>query len=182
MAANRANGFIVHACEKTRDYLTELISHHKFLFAFVIAMLAVQLLAAVLIAPAFADTAPGLGSYAAPAQIGDKPIELAQANLPSIGSVDDYMHQSGDGPPSGLGPSSPGYSPRSVPPGYAPQASPAPELNKLSTNPNAQRDLLIGAAVVGAIALGTWAYQQHEQYEAQRRARRFYRRRPEYPY
>jgi hypothetical protein len=173
---------VVCACKKTWDLTTELIGHHKFLFTFVIAMIAIQLLAAISIAPAFADTSPALVSYEVTGTTANDPIRLAQANLPSIGGIDDYMHQSGDGPSTGQ--SSPGYAPRGVPPpGYGPQPSAAQELNSLYSNPNGQRDLLIGAAVVGAIALGMYAYQQHELYQARRHdRRRFYGRRREYPY
>jgi len=173
---------VVCACKKTWDLTSELIAHHKFLFAFVIAMLAIQLLAGILIAPAFADTSPGSIGYAIAGPTGNEPIQLAQADLPSIGGIDDYMHQSGDGPPAGG--SSPGYAPRGAPaPGYGPPPSAQQELNNLYSNPNGQRDLLIGAAVVGAIALGMYAYQQHEQYEARRHARRrFYGGRSAFPY
>lgn len=166
---------------KIREHLIELIGHHKFLLAFVITMLAIQLLTALVIAPAFADISPDFGGYAAITHIDNKPIQLAEANLPPIGSIDDYMHQSGDGPPAS--PPSPTYSPRGVTPGYAPQGSPEQELNNVFSNPNARRDLLIGAAVVGGIGIGMWAYHQHEQYEAQRHfRRRFHGRRRPFPY
>jgi hypothetical protein len=175
----------MNARKKIWEHLTELISHHRFLFAFVIAMLAVELATALLIVPAFADASPGFGRYGvADTQVGDEPIQLAQAKLPPIGSIDDYMHQSGDGPPTS--PASPAYSSRSVPTpgyGYRPQQPLAQEWKNLNSNPNAQRDLLIGAAVVGAIAVGMWAYQQHEQYQARRHfRRRFYGPRPAFPY
>ncbi|HEV2171489.1 MAG TPA: hypothetical protein VGR40_11100, partial [Candidatus Binatus sp.] len=121
------------------------VKHHHGLFAFAITILTIQLLAALSIAPAFA------------------------ADLPSgVGSLNDYMNQSGDGPataPSSPAYSPPSYSPQYVPPrGYAPEPSLTQEWN--NTDPNTRRNLLIGAAVVGAVALGVWAYQQHEQYQA----------------
>jgi hypothetical protein len=149
-----------------------------------IAILAIQFLAILPITPAFAEASPGYGNTATYTQTGDQPIQLAQANLPSIGSVDDYMHQEGDGPSNA--PSSPRYSPQSLPPpGYAPQGAPGPQWNNrysgsdpsqgyYGADPNQQRNLLIGAAVVGAIAVGMWAYRQHEIQQAQKRARRRY--------
>ena|SRR5271168_3490819 len=112
---------------------------------------------------------------------------LAQANLPSIGSVDDYMHQDNDGPSAGIPPQA--YPPQAMPPqGYGPPpgyGSPgvsSNEWNNQYADPNAARTALIGAAVVGAVALGMWAYQQHEMHQAQRRARkRLYAERPAYP-
>ena len=140
-----------------------------------IAIVAIQFIAIFLIVPAFAHASPGYAT----AQIGDEPIQLAQAKLPSVGSVDDYMHQEGDGPAAA--PSSPRYAPQSSPPsGYAPQGAPPPDWNNryYSSDPTAQRNLLIGAAVVGAIAVGMWAYQQHEIHQAQRRPhKRYYGRR-----
>jgi hypothetical protein len=167
---------VVNASQKT--------TNHRAWFALAIAILTIQLVTALLIAPAFADAPPQefAGSSAA-TRIGDQPIQLAQADLPSgIGSLNDYMHQSGDGPPTA--PSSPaysppGYSPQSMPPrSYAPEPSLAQHWN--NTDPNTRRDLLIGAAVVGAVALGMWAYQQHELYQARRARQRFYGRRPAY--
>jgi len=142
-----------------------------------IAMLAILLVAMFLIAPAFAHASPDYGNAANNAQIGDRPIELAQADLPPVGSLNDYMHQEGDGPTTA--PSSPRYSPQSLPPpGYTAQSLPPPEWNNRYADPNMQRNLLIGAAVVGAIAVGMWAYQQHQQHQTQRRTRkRLYGRR-----
>ena len=129
-----------------------------------IAMLAITLLTTIVIAPSFADASPSYRNT---------------ANLPSIGGIDDYMHQQGDGPSTA--PSSPRYSPQSLPPrGYAPQGPPPPEWNSgYYADPNTQRNLLIGAAIVGAVAVGMWAYQQHQLHQAQKRARsrRFYGRR-----
>lgn len=131
------------------------IKNYRGLLAFAVAILTVQLLTGLLIAPAFA------------------------ADLPrGVGSIDDYMHQSGDGPataPSWPGYSSPSHSPQYVPPrSYAAEPSLAQVWN--NTDPKTRRDLLIGAAVVGAVALGVWAYQQHEQYQGRRARRRFYGR------
>lgn len=129
-----------------------------------IVMIAIALLATIVITPAFADASPAYGS---------------SANLPAIGGIDDYMHQQGDGPSTV--PSSPRYSPQSLPPrGYAPQSAPPPEWNNgFYGDPNTQRNLLIGAAIVGAVAVGMWAYQQHQVRQSQKRARsrRFYGRR-----
>jgi hypothetical protein len=115
---------------------------------------------------------------------------LAQANLPSMGSLDDYMHQDNDGGSgSGAGPPPQAYQPQAMPPpGYGPSqgyGSPggmSEEWNNQYADPNAERAALIGAAVVGAVALGMWALQQHEIHQAQRRARkRFYAERNAYP-
>ncbi len=163
----------MNASHKTRN--------HRALFALAIAILTVEFVTALLIAPAFADAPPPqFAGYSTATQIGDRPIQLAQADLPpGIGSLDDYMHQSGDGPataPSSPAYSPPAYSPQSMPPqGYAPEPPLVQEWN--NANPNTRRDLLIGAAVVGAVALGVWAYQQHELYQARHARRRFYGRR-----
>ncbi|MGA6972066.1 MAG: hypothetical protein WBY93_10590 [Candidatus Binatus sp.] len=110
---------------------------------------------------------------------------LAQANPPSIGSVDDYMHQDNDGPSAGVPPQAQGYgSPQGYgpPQGYGSPGVASQEWNNQYADPNAARTALIGAAVVGAVALGMWAYQQHEMHQAQRRARkRLYTERPAYP-
>lgn len=136
-----------------------------------VALLAIPLFAVLLIAPAFAQASPGYGE--ASGQFDNRPIQLAQANLPPIGGIDDYIHQGGDGPAGA--PSSPKYSSLSLPPGYAPQSLPPPKWNNsYDSDPDAQRNLLIGAAVVGAIVVGMWAYQQHELHQADRRARRRY--------
>jgi hypothetical protein len=129
-----------------------------------IATFAIALLSTLVIPPAFADSSSGYGRA---------------ANLPAIGGIDDYMHQQGDGPSTA--PASPRYSPQSLPPpGYAPHSPNPPEWNNgYYADPNTQRNLLIGAAIVGAVAVGMWAYQQHQVHQAQRRARsrRFYGRR-----
>jgi hypothetical protein len=127
-------------------------------------------------APAFADVSPILGDASAGSRIDDSHIQLAQADLPSgIGSLNDYMHQGGDGPSSGAVPP-PAYSPQAAPPpSFYPQTVPSQEWNNQYLNPDAARDALIGAAVVGALTVGLWAYQQHEMHQAQQRARkRFY--------
>jgi hypothetical protein len=143
--------------ERSAVNVLQKVKNRRALFAFAIAILIVELATALLIAPAFA------------------------ADLPTgVGSLNDYMHQSGDGPataPSSPAYSPPAYSPQYVPPrGYAPERSLAQEWN--NTDPDTRRNLLIGAAVVGAVALGMWAYQQHEQYQARHARRRFYGRRP----
>jgi len=154
---------------------SQKIGDHRTLVAFAIAILTIALGTALLIAPAFADVPPPeFAGYSTATQVGgDRPIQLAQSDSSGIGGIDDYMHQSGDGPAA---PSSPAYSPPSYSPprGYAPEPSLAQEWN--NTDPNTRRDLLIGAAVVGAVALGVWAYQQHEQYQARRYRRGFYGR------
>lgn len=127
-------------------------------------------------APAFAEVSPGLGNAAA--SIKDPGIQLAEANPPGIGSVDDYMRQDNDGP------SSAGVPPqRYSMPAPQPQTVPPQEWNYRYADPNGARNALIGAAVVGAVAVGLWALQQHELHQAQRRARRrYYAERPAYPY
>jgi hypothetical protein len=162
----------VNASQKATNY--------RAWFALAIVILSVELVTALLIAPAFADGPPEFAGYST-TQIGrGQPIQLAQADLPrGVGSIDDYMHQSGDGPATAASRaySPPSYSPQYVPPrGYAAEPSLAQEWN--NADPNTRRDLLIGAAVVGAVALGVWAYQQHEQYQAGRARRGFYGRRP----
>ncbi len=123
--------------------------------------------------PVFADPSP---SEANP------PIQLAQANIPpGIGSLNDYMNQSGDGPSTSAVPA-PGYSPQPSPQNYYPQGVPSQEWNNQYVDPNTQRSALIGAAVVGALAVGLWAWQQHEAQQSQSRRyvppRRRHNRRP----
>jgi hypothetical protein len=140
------------------------LSARRKIRAVLIAMLTALLAAAVGITPAFADFSPEFGT---PRARVDEPIQLAAAN---VGSIDDYMHQSGDGP-SGAAVPAPGYapfSPQAVPPqGYYSQSMPQPEWNNSYADPNAARSALIGAAVVGAIAVGLWAWQQHETRQVQ---------------
>jgi hypothetical protein len=125
--------------------------------------------------PAFADVSPEIGSTSAGVQ-DNSPVQLAQANLPALGGVDDYMHQDGDGPSA----STPSqgyqqYQPQAgPPPGMYPQGGPQPQWNYGETDPGAERSALIGAAVVGAVAVGMWAWQQHELNQAQLRARKRY--------
>ncbi|HWJ41436.1 MAG TPA: hypothetical protein VNT29_09890, partial [Candidatus Limnocylindrales bacterium] len=118
-------------------------------------------------APAFANISPEFGNTTSSAAV-NPPIQLAQANLPSgVGSLNDYMSQQGDGP-SGAAVPQPGYSPQPIPPqSYYPQGVPSREWNNPYADPNAARSALIGAAVVGALAVGMWAWQQHEIHQAQ---------------
>ena len=158
-------------------------AHQEILRKIVRAVVLAMLIASVAIAPAFADLSPLSGGALASAPADDHDIQLAQANLPAIGGVNDYMHQDGDGP-SGSAVPQQGYSPQSVPPqnsysqgpqsyypqgpqGYYPQGIPSQEWNNGYADPNASRNALIGAAVVGALAVGLWAYQQHEIHQAQ---------------
>ena len=123
--------------------------------------------------PAFADPSP--------AEV-NPPIQLAQANIPpGVGSLNDYMNQSGDGP-STSAVTAPGYSPQLSPQNYYPQGVPSQEWNNQYVDPNTQRSALIGAAVVGALAVGLWAWQQHQAQQSQSRRyvppRRHHNRRP----
>jgi hypothetical protein len=142
------------------------LSARRKIRAVLIAMLTALLAAAVGITSAFADSSPEFDTTAASTSVG-APIQLAEAN---VGGIDDYMHQSGDGP-SGAAVPAPGYapySPQAAPPqGYYSQPMPQPEWNNAYTDPNAARSALIGAAVVGALAVGLWAWQQHEIRQAQ---------------
>jgi len=125
--------------------------------------------------PAFADVSPEIGSTSAGVQ-DNSPVQLAQANLPALGGVDDYMHQDGDGPSASTPPQGyQQYQPQAgPPPGMYPQGGPQTQWNYGETDPGAERSALIGAAVVGAVALGMWAWQQHEMNQAQLRARKRY--------
>ena len=136
-------------------------------------MLALLITATVAI-PAFADVSPELGSTSAGVQ-DNSPVQLAQANLPALGGVDDYMHQDGDGPSASTPPQGyQQYQPQAgPPPGMYPQG-PQTQWNYGETDPGAERSALIGAAVVGAVAVGLWAWQQHEMHQAQLRARKRY--------
>jgi hypothetical protein len=92
------------------------------------------------------------------------------------------MSQSDDGPSTSAVPP-PGYSPQPIPPqNYYPQGVPSQEWNNQYADPNTQRSALIGAAVVGALAVGLWAWQQHQLQQSQSRpsvpARRRHNRRP----
>jgi hypothetical protein len=126
--------------------------------------------------PAFADVSPELGNLGAGVE-DDSPIQLAQANLPALGSVDDYMHQDSDGPSATAPPQGyQQYQPQAgLPPGMYPQGGPPQsQWSYGETDPGAERSALIGAAVVGAVAVGLWAWQQHEMHQAQLRARKRY--------
>jgi len=134
------------------------------------------LIAAVGALPAFADVSPELGNTGAGIE-DDSPIQLAQANLPALGSVDDYMHQDGDGPSASTPPPQgyQQYQPQAgPPPGMYSQGGPQTQWNYGEGDPGAERSALIGAAVVGAVAVGLWAWQQHEMHQAQLRARKRY--------
>ena len=155
-----------------------LRAHQEILRKIVRAVVLAMLIASVAIAPAFADVSPLVGGTVVSTPVDDQDIQLAQANLPAIGGVNDYMHQDGDGPSSSAV-SPRGYSPQAVPPqnsypqrpqsyypqgpqGYYPQGVPSQEWNNGYADPNSARNALIGAAVVGALAVGLWAYQQHQ--------------------
>jgi hypothetical protein len=147
-------------------------------------VLAVLIAPTTLSTPAFADISPGFGKTESSANVDDH-VQLAEANLPPVGSLDDYMregNENGGGSsyqPQAVPPQ--GYQPQAVPPqGYYPQSAPQ-EWNNRYADPDAERNALIGAAVVGAVALGLWAWQQHQMQQAQRRARkRFYSHRRAY--
>jgi hypothetical protein len=174
------DGFILRANHKIRDRRSDY-SSRGILCA---VALAVLIAPTALSSPAFADVSPVFGNGAASASVDDH-VQLAEANLPPVGSVDDYMREGNE---NGGGSS---YQPQAVPPqGYQPQAAPPQgyypqgvpqEWNNRYADPNAERNALIGAAVVGAVAVGLWAWQQHETLQAQRRARkRFYSHRRAY--
>jgi hypothetical protein len=129
------------------------------------------LIASTCAQPAFADVSPEIGSTGAVVN-NDSPVQLAQANLPALGGVDDYMHQDGDGPSASTPPQGyQQYQPQAgPPPGMYSQGGPQPRWNYRETDPGAERSALIGAAVVGAVAVGLWAWQQHEMHQAQLRA------------
>lgn len=111
----------------------------------------------------FADLSPEFSGSTASLE-ASPPIQLAEANL---GSVDDYMHQDGDGPSTSAVPPQ-GYSSQPIPPqNYYPQGAPPPEWNNRYVDPNTERSALIGAAVVGALAVGLWAWQQHQLQQSQ---------------
>lgn len=170
----RADGFILRTNQKIRGRADH--SHRGILCA---VALAVLIAPTTLSAPAFADVSPGFFGRAASANVDDQPVQLAEANLPPVGSLDDYVregNENGGGSsyqPQGVPPQ--GYQPQAVPPqGYYPQGAPPQEWNNGYADPNAERNALIGAAVVGAMAVGLWAWQQHQMQQAQRRARKHY--------
>lgn len=138
-----------------------------------LAILIASSVVALLAGPAFADVSPQFGSTAASAPIDGSPIQLAQTSLPpGVGSLDDYVRE-GNENASRPGVPPQGYSPQAMPPqGYYPQGVPSQGWNYREADPNAERNVLIGAAVVGALAVGLWALQQHQMHQAQQRARR----------
>ncbi len=155
------------------------ICERQQLCTFVLAILVTLSVWAMPTASAFADLSPEFATTSAEA---NAPIQLAQADIPSgVGSLNDYMSQSGDGPSTSAVPPQ-GYSPQPIPPGnYYPQGVPSREWNNGYVDPNTQRSALIGAAVVGALAVGLWAWQQHEAQQSRRYVpprRRHNRQRP----
>jgi hypothetical protein len=174
------DGFILRAPQKIRDRRSD-----NCLRGILCVLTLVILIAPSIGATAFAEVSPSFGNAAANAEVDDSRIELAEANLPALGGVDDYMHQDNDGPAPGAGVPPQAYQPQPQPmpqPGFSGQGVPPQEWNNYGyADPNAERSALIGAAVVGAVAVGLWAWQQHEMQQAQRRARkRFYPQRRSY--
>jgi hypothetical protein len=171
---------VLPASQKTRDQCAD---RWRVLCALVIALLIAPAVTAFVDAPAFAEVSPVFGNAAASAKVDDPRIQLAEANLPpGVGSLNDYMRQgneNGGGSRAGVPPQA--YSPPATPPlSISPLGIPAQEWNRYA-DPNAERSALIGAAVVGALAVGLWAWQQHEMHQARRRVpKRFYTRRPAY--
>jgi hypothetical protein len=147
-----------------------VLSARRKIRAVLIAMLTALFGAAIASTPAFADFSPEFDTTTASTRVS-APLQLAEAN---VGGIDDYMHQSDDGP-SGTAVPAPGYAPyqpQAAPPqGYYSQPAPQPEWNNAYADPNAARSALIGAAVVGALAVGLWAWQQHATQQAQQPAR-----------
>lgn len=142
------------------------ICERQQLCTFALAILVTLSVWAMPTACAFAEPSPDFATTSAEA---NAPIQLAQAEVPSgVGSLNDYMSQSGDGPSTSAVPPQ-GYSPQPIPPGnYYPQGVPSREWNNGYVDPNTQRSALIGAAVVGALAVGLWAWQQHEAQQNRR--------------
>ena len=140
------------------------ICERQKLRTFVLAMLIALSVWAMPATRAFADVSPDFSNTAPPTQ-------LAQADVPpGVGSLNDYMSQQGDGPSASAVSPPPGYSPQPIPPqNYYPQGVPSQEWNNPYVDPNTQRSALIGAAVVGALAVGLWAWQQHEAQQSQTR-------------
>ena len=145
-----------------------VLSARRKIRTILIAVLTALFGAAAASTPAFADVSPQFGAASTSV---NAPIQLAAAD---VGSVDDYMHQSGDGP-SGTAIPAPGYAPyqpQAAPPqGYYSQTVPPLEYGNSYADPTAARSALIGAAVVGALAVGLWAWQQHETQQAQQPTR-----------
>ena len=170
------NGFTLRAHQKIRGRRSDH-SHRGVLCAFALAILIAPAVTALMDAPAFAEISPEFSNAAASAKVDDSPIQLAQGNLPPIGSVDDYMREGNEnGGMPGAGAPPQAYQPQPMPQqGFSPQGVPSQEWNYRNADPNAERSALIGVAVVGALAVGLWALQQHAMRQAQRRARkRFY--------
>jgi hypothetical protein len=151
----------------------------RVLLVFLVALLTIPVATALRDTLAFADISPVLANPPVSAEVDNPRIQMAEANL---GSVDDYMHQDGDGPPSAGAPPSP-YSRQAMPPpSGSPRGVPQQEWDYRYADPDAARTALIGAAVVGALAVGMWALQQNELHQAQRHSRRrAYADRPAYP-
>ena len=164
-------------------WVARTIHDRRILFALVLAVLIIPSLG--LSTSAFADISPEFGKAALATKADSPRIQLAEANLPPVGSLDDYVREGnehgGGGPSTGIPPPQ-SYQPQAIPPqGYSSQGAPSPEWNNSYADPNAERSALVGAAIVGAVAVGMWAWQQHEIRQAQRRARkRFYSHRRAY--
>jgi hypothetical protein len=154
--------FVLQALQEIQDRAVDH-RHWRISCAFLVALITISTVA-LPNAPTFADTSPVFNGNATAARVDDTPVQLAQANLPSgVGSLDDYVRQNNDGP-SGAAVPQPGYSSQAIPPqSYYPQGVPSQERNYGYADPNSQRTALIGAAVVGALAVGLWAWQQHQQ-------------------
>lgn len=173
---------MLRAHQKIREHSADC-GHTGFRRAIVFAILMIGSMAmAMLDAPVFADVSPTLGPVLARSNVEPARVQLAQADLPKgVGSISDYMHQAGDGPST----SAVSQPPQSFYPpaaqSFSPQGIPSQEWNYQYANPKISRDALIGTAIVGALAVGLWAYQQHEMHQAQQRApRRFNPRRRAY--
>lgn len=163
---------MLRAHQKIREHSADY-GHAGFLCAIVFAMLMIGSMAmAMLDAPVFADVSPTFGPVTR-SRIEPARVELAQADIPKgVGSVSDYMHQAGDGPSSAAVSQPPQSFYPQAPQGFSPQGIPSQEWNYQYANPKISRDALIGTAIVGALTVGLWAYQQHEMHQAQQRALR----------
>ena len=119
----------MQANQEIRDQRANCGRRHRVLLGFVIALLIIPVATTLLGTLAFADISPELGNPPGSAEAYDQRIQMAEANLPSVGSADDYMHQDGDGPPSaGVPPNA--YSQQAMPPPSAsPQGMPPQEWN-----------------------------------------------------
>lgn len=159
---------MLKAFQKFRD--------RRILCALLLATLTVPVAIGFMNAPAFADVSPQFNNRTASANVENSAIQLAQANMPPVGSLDDYVREGNEqagGSPAATPPQAyqQQYQPQAMPPqGYPPQGPPPQDGNNGYTDPNAARSALIGAAVVGAVAVGMWAWQQHEIHQAQRHA------------